>query len=355
MSAPAPAQSRRLAFIAIAIAAALVIGAIVLLTRPGGPTAGVPSPTVTASPTPSSSATPSPSVTASTTSTAASGRFVNSALGYSIQLPPGWRRTPCLSNSEDPRTPEGLGTDTFTSVPVVEESYGDVGPPVDTVSVRVEQNPSRLSADEWARSPRMPTSSAQTIEPRTLAGRAGVRISGGVSPTETTVVTIDDLVYVVGFTARFAGDPNAGTMRAIVESFAFVPRTARPAATAGPPRSVETVADGLADGFARKDVAALSRLTGDCVINGAEQGGFGTMSRERFAGLLREVFAAGTTVVVRSRPIESAPGYGPDPSVAVATTWTDPGKAPAREDLIIGTEGAFSYWRGMVRRQGPPP
>ena len=356
MSAPAPAQSRRLAFIAIAIAGALEIGAIVLLTRPGGPTAGVPSPSVTASPTPSTSATPSPTVTASTTPTAASGRFISAALGYSVQLPPPWRRTACLSVVPDPSNSDIVGIDGFTSVRAADESYGDTGGLIDTVSVRVDRNPTRLTADAWANSPRMGATQGQRLEPARLDGRDGVRVVNGALQTETTIVAVDDLMYMVGFTAS-PGDPRESAMRAIVGSFAFMPRAVVTPPTGRPSRTAEAVADGLADGFARKDVAALAGLMGDCMIIGAEGGGFGSMSPERFAQLLRDVFAAGTTVVVRPRPLESAPGYGAGGSVTVtiATTWTDLGKPAAREDLIIGTEGAFSYWRGMVRRQQPPP
>jgi hypothetical protein len=162
-------------------------------------------------------------------------------------------------------------------------------------------------------------------------------------------------MYVVAFSATFAGDPLIGAMHAIVTSFTFVPRAPAATASARPARSAQSVADGLADGFARRDIGTLASLMGDCMINGAEQGGFGSLSPQRFAGILRDAFAAGTTVVVRPRPLEPAPGYGAGASLTVATTWTDPGQVPAREDLIIGSDGAFSYWRGMVRRQQPPP
>lgn len=352
MSAPAPPRRRE--FIGIAIAAALVVGAIVLLARSAGPTAGVPSPTVTLSPLPSASATPSPTPTALATSTVASGHVVNAVLGYSIQLSPPWRRSACLSYLPDPAASSDIvGIDGFTSVPAADENYGDTGGPRDTVSVRVERNPTRLTADAFANSPRMGSTQGQRLEPARLDGRDGVRVVNGALQTETTVVAVDDLMYLVGFIAT-PDDPLIGAMRGIVASFAFVPRTAVSTATARPSRSAEAVADGLADGFARRDVAVLASLMGDCMISGGEGGGFGSFSPERFARLLRDLFAAGTTVVVRPRPIEPAPGYGAGASVSVATTWTDPGRPAAREDLIIGSDGAFGYWRGMVRRLQPP-
>lgn len=355
MSGPARPQSGRVAFIAIAGAAALVIGAVVLLTRPAAPLAGVATPSVTASPTPSSSASPSPTVTASTTPNAASGRFVNAALGYSIQLPPPWRKSACLSVGPDEANylSQIVGIDGFTSVPAADELRGDTGGLQGTVSVRVDRNPTRLTADAWSTSPRMGSTQGQRLEPARLDGREGVRVVNGALQTETTIVAVDDVMNMVGFTAS-PSDPLIGAMRGIVDSFAFVPRAVVSTAPARPVRSVEAVADGLADGFARKDVALLASLMGECMINGVEGGGFGSMSPERFAQLLRDVFAAGTTVVVRPRPIESAPGYGPGASFSIATTWTDPGKPPAREDLIIASDGAFSYWRGMVRRQQAP-
>lgn len=360
MSAPAPQQLSRGALVGIAVAAvAIVIGAILLLPPPG-PTATAPTPSATGSsspsPTTSPSASPTPSPTASPSpspAATAAGRYVNSVLGFSVQLPAAWRRTACLSGGAHSQIPEIVGIDTFTSVPVAEESYGDTGGLMGTVSVRVDRNPTALSADAWARSPRMGAAQGQNIVPAMLDGRAGVRIVSGALQTETTIVPVDDLMYMVGFTAP-AGDPKIPEMRAIIGSFTFVPRTAAPAATARPARSAEAVADALAAGFAAKDVAALTALMGDCVISGAEQAGFGSHSPERFAAILRQQFAAGTTVVVRPRPIESAPGYGDGPTSAVATTWTDPGQAPMRIDLIIAADGSFHYWRGMVRRQQAP-
>jgi hypothetical protein len=343
---------RRGALFAIAVAAAVMI-AIVLLPRTDQ-TVVTPSPSATASTSASPTTSPTTPPTQSAATTAPSGRFTNPVLGYSIQLPLPWRRTPCLSSGEEPRSPETSGIDTFTSVPAADESYGDTAAFMNTVSVRVERNPNRLTAEAWANSPRMGSSQGQRIEPTTLDGRAGVRLVAGALQTETTIVAVDDLVYVVGFTANPA-DPIVGAMRAIITSFTFVPRTAAPAATARPSRTAETVADGLATGFANKDVAALMSLMGECVISGAEQAGFGSHSPERFGRILREQFAAGTTVIVRPRPIESAPGFAAGPTFSVATTWTDPGRAPMRVDLIIAADGAFHYWRGTIRRQQPPP
>lgn len=355
MSSAPPPQIGRGALIAIALmAVVLAIGAIVVLTRSAATITGVPSPSVTGSPTPLSSASPPSTATAVTTATAASGRFVSAALGYSVQLPPLWRRTGCLSVGPDPARPDLPGIDGFTSVPPADESYGDAGGLFGTVSVRVDRNADRLTADAFANSPRMGSTQGQRLEPARLDGREGVRVINGALQTETTLIAVDDLMYLVGFTAT-AGDPLVGAMRGIVDSFAFVPRTAASISTTRPPRSAESVADGLADGFARKDVAILASLMGDCMISGAEQAGFGSHSPQRFAQIMRDAFAAGLTVVVRPRPLESAPGYGAGAGFSIATTWTDPGRAPARVDLIIGSDGSFSYWRGMVRRQQAPP
>jgi hypothetical protein len=331
-------------------AAALVIAAIVLLPRLASPTEGVSSPSASASPTAAATASASP--TPSATASVASGRFVNAVIGYSIQLAPPWRRSGCLSLRQDPARPDIIGVDGFTSVLPVDEQYGDVGGPRGTVSVRLEPNPGRLTADAWARSPRL--APAQSIEPVTLDGRTGVRaIRFG---TETTSVAVDDLMYLVELSVESATDPKLGAMRAIVASFAFVSRVVTPSATARPPRSAEAVADGLADAFARKDAIALASLMGDCVISGAEQGGASSSSPERFTQVMRDAFAGGSTYVVRPRPIEAATGFGTSASgVSVATTWTQPGRAPARVDLIIVADGAFNYWRGMITRQLPPP
>ena len=357
MSSPAPRPMRRGALIAVALAAAaaVVIAAIVLLPRTDQ-IAVAPSPSASALPTssPTGSPTASPVATRSATPTAASGRFTNAVLGYSVQLQPPWRRTACLSSGEEPRVPEVLGIDTFTSVPAVDEAIGDTAAFVNTVSVEVDRNPSRLTPEAWANLPRMGSSQGRRTESATLDGRPGVRVVSEGLQNETTIVAVDDLMYVVGFTVR-PTDPLIGAMRAIVASFTFIPRTAAPAATARPARSAEAVADSLAAGFANKDVAALANLVGDCVLSGVEGGGVGSFSPERFARMLRDQFAAGTIVLVRPRPIESAPGYASGPAFSVATTWTDPGQRPMRIDLIIAADGAFHYWRGMIRRQQPPP
>jgi hypothetical protein len=338
-----------------AVAAALVIAAILLLPRLASPTEVVSSPNATASlaSSPTTSPTTSPTPTPSASATAASGRFVNAVIGYSIQLTPPWRRSGCLSFGLIPDRPDLLGADGFTSVPAADEQYGDTGGPRGTVSVRLERNPSRLTADAWARSPRMaPT--ASSIEPATLDGRPGVRTLDGFG-TETTFVAVDDLMYSVELTMESASDPRLGPMRAMVASFAFVARVVTPSATVRPPRSAEAVADGLADAFARKDATALANFMGECMISGAEQAGAGSSSPERFTQVMRESFTAGSTYVVRPRPIEPATGFGTIASgVSVASTWTEPGRAPARVDLIIAADGAFNYWRGMIRRQQPP-
>jgi hypothetical protein len=355
---------RRGALVAVALAAmaAVVIAAVVLLPRLEE-AAVAPSPTANASQSaspvssPTASATTSPTAapvaTPSATATAAAGRFTNPVLGYSIQLASPWRRTPCLSSGgSEPGSPDVVGIDTFTSVPAADESYGDTGAFFNTVNVRVERNPSRLTAEAWANSPRMGASQGQRIEPATLDGRAGVRLIGGLQ-TETTIVALDDLMYMVGFTAAPTGS-NVAAMRAMVASYAFVPRAAAPAATARAPRTAEAVADALDRGFAAKDVAALASLMGECMLSGVEGGGFGSHAPERFARILRDQLAAGTTVTVRPRPIESSPGFASGATFTVATTWTDPGQAPMRIDLIIAADGPFHYWRGMIRRQQAP-
>jgi hypothetical protein len=326
-----------------------MIAAVVLIPRIARPSEVAASPSASASPTalPTTTLTPTPSATA------ASGRFVNTAMGYSIQLTTPWRRSGCLSSfPQDPARPDIVGVEGFTSVPAAEEQYGDIGGLFGTFSVRLERNPGRLTAEAWARSPGMPP--AQSIEPATLDGRPGVRAVGfGI---ETEFVAVDDLMYSVELSVESATDPKVVAMRAIVASFTFVPRVVGPNATARPPRSAEAVADALTDAFARKDANALASFMGECVISGAERAGASSSSPERFTQVIRDSFAAGSTVVVRPRPIESATGFGTIASgVSIATTWTDPGRAPARVDLIIAADGTFHYWRGMIRRQQPPP
>ena len=328
-----------------------VIAAAILLPRDGGgPVAASPMPSVTASSSLAPSASLSPGPAPSPSATAGSARYVNTAIGYSIVLPATWRRTPCLSIVRDPRSPDVIGSDGFTSTPPEEETYGGIGGLPGTVVVSAERDPRGLTPEDWARA-RLGAQDRH-LSPATVDGRAGVRLTRD-DGTDTLVVRVDGAMYVITLSWRDPADPRLPTMRAIVASLAFVARTPPPSPSPRPARTAEQVADGLADGFARKDVAQLVSLMDDCLMSAGENGGASSLSRERFTRMLGDLFAGGTTVTVRARPLEPAPGYF-EPAVAVATTWTDAGQAPARVDLIIGTDGAFSSWRGMIRRLRAP-
>ena len=337
---------KRAAFALAGLALVAVIAAAIVLPPDAGPaaTSPIPSPSMTPSSSPAAS---SPAL--SPRATASAARYVNPAIGYSIVLPATWRRTPCLSLVRDPRSPDVIGSDGFTSTPPEEEIYGGVGGLPGTVLVSAERNPRALSPDAWARA-RLGAEDRH-LGPATVDGRTGVRVTRD-DGTDTLVIRVDDAMYVITLSWRDPADPRLLTMRAIVASLAFVARTPPPSPSARPARSAEQVADGLADGFARKDIGQLVSLMDDCLTSAGEGGGASALSRERFAGMLRELFAGGTTVAVRARPLEPAPAF--EPALAVATTWTDPGQAPARVDLIIATDGAFSSWRGMIRRLRAP-
>jgi hypothetical protein len=338
---------------AIALAALVVLLAVLVLVFviPGEVAAPGPSPTATATASPS----PSPSASPSPTASPASGRFVSAALGYSIETPPPWRRSVCLSGSF---TQQGVfyANDFFVPISARDEAGSDTGVVYPTVRVAVEGNPQNLTPRQWAEQGKTVGSGAgERIEDATFAGRPAAKKSYG-TPLATYFVASGPNMFVVvpspGGTQADAATQQ--TMVRIVESFRFLTdaelATARAASASPVPaaRSPETVADGVAAAFAAKDASALAEYLSPCVTTGAESAGASFVSRERYLEDLRAAFAAGLTVTVRPRPFEGDRASG---ALTIGSTWTDPRGTRERKLMLRRVENTERWeWHGTLER-----
>ena len=106
--------------------------------------------------------------------------------------------------------------------------------------------------------------------------------------------------------------------------------------TASPtPRSIESVVDALADGFARKDANAIAETMTPCIGFGAVPGDPDMRSGATFVTSLGPEYAAGTSIHVQSRPIENDQYSGP----FVRSTWSKPGEPDQRVDFLLRAQG----------------
>lgn len=141
-------------------------------------------------------------------------------------------------------------------------------------------------------------------------------------------------------------------MGRIVGSFAFLTDAERVAAraalpTAGPPRTPEQVADGIAAAFAAKNVEALAPFAAPCISTAGEQAGVSTVSRERYLDDLRAAFAAGLVVTVRPRPID---GDRASRDLTIGSTWVDSRGTKDRKLMLRRGENDRWEWWGTLER-----
>jgi hypothetical protein len=329
---------------------ALVIAIVILALSRAGPATLTPSPTPTATagvtPTGTSSptaaaASSSPSITAS--SPPGGVRFVNAQLGYSIDLPPPWRRSDCSPTE----------IDNFVVVPEYDEAGGDVGWSHDHVTVFAQPNPDQLTPREWQQSGRLGGELGESLVDVTFAGRPALRIEQRDS--ETYVVAKDDLLFQVrhgrATTGERPGETTPEERIAVVSSFRFLSeeeRRALPSPTPLPPRTPEEVADVLAEGFSKKDVGILGTVIRPCIKQGQSGGGLSSMDDERYLDQLRERLARGLEVMVRPRPVKGD-RTADFPRVVIGSTWREPGQPDLEVDLAILPEGERWYWEGTIR------
>lgn len=331
----------------VGLAILLALGIYLARPQEAPVTSSPPPPTATptATPTPTAVATPFPTAAVSTAQP--SGRHVNAAMGYSIELRQPWRRAACGPSSSGPA--EGSdGLDLFVAAPDSEVQFGMATTNTDHILVVGRANPEGLSPRAW-KDRFLGQSISEKLEDTTFAGRpALLRTDRG---SETFVVADGAYMYQVGHEVR-GGSTSLADRAAIVRSFRFLTadeaRAARALATPTPaPRSVEAVADMLADGFAKKDLSILARVAGSCLGEGAAQAGLTSRDTQTFLGRLRDAFARGLAVEVRARPIDAQRGFGQ----SIRGTWREPGQPDHEVELVIVMERGTAYWAQLIHHR----
>ena len=309
----------------------------------------MPAATPSSSPSPSPSASPSPTASPSPSPTPTSGVYTNFALGYRIDAPAPWRRSLCLSSQDQTQLPAGDG---FVRVSEQEERGTDTGYPFDVVQVRVEPNPDRLTPERWVAAGKIGSTQGQTVEPATLDGRSALLVRPSAFGAVTYVLGVADgiaRVFVIGYQNAYNDSSSAPTMERMVRSFHLLTDQERAAApTPGPTvaRSAESVADTLADGFARLDADLLATVMAPCMAVALEQAGGTFTPRTAFASQLHDAFAGGLRVSVERRPVE-----GDATEAFVKATWTQPGAPTQRRDLYLRPTGDVWSWYLTLTRQ----
>jgi len=307
---------------------ATLVGALIVACSPPS---SAPAPTVTTSggslaPT---TAVATPTALPSPTATVALGltRYTNTELGYSVDLPAGWRRAVCSAGLVT--TAPLVASEIFVGVPEVEEQITG-GARMVVVHVIDAQGLTPLAwLQQNASQPDV------RLEPTTLSDRPGVRAFA-----EATGVT-----YALAFAARgwiygierpYFGAEDEELRRLIGTLQILSDATLGRGATATPiPRSIEGLVDATADAFAKKDLNAIAEAMTPCVTVGAVPGDAMLLSRAAYLTSLAAEFSAGTSVRVQSRPIENDPNFGR----FVRSTWSKAGEPDRRVDLRLRAQG----------------
>lgn len=225
----------------------LLLALVAILAQRGGQQAAVPTATASTTPSATPTATRSPTAAASAlataTGTAPATTTYQSPLGYSVQLPSGWRRselqsrmTPFPAGQGDP---DQLGTELFTRLTPADEAEAmrragtGVGPAlVYTATVSLYRNSRNLSALAYAdREKGALGLNVVSIEAATVDGRPAAKTTFRFASDDPTrmyalYVPDGDRMWVVRyFTAPSGMAIPAGAteadVRGIVESFRF--------------------------------------------------------------------------------------------------------------------------------------
>jgi hypothetical protein len=284
----------------------------------------------TPTPTPTDVVAPTTTVPSPTpTETVAAGftRYTNTELGYSVDLAAGWRRATC--SPEVVLTSPLTATEFFVGVPDTAEIIR-AGTPI--VAVRVVPSEGLTPLIWLERNEAQPDVRFEAV---TFGGNAGAR--GVLSATGE--------VIAMGFATRGSiysiSRPYSGVAEPEMERMVLTFRVLdNPTVGLGPtasptPRSIESVVDALADGFARKDANAIAETMTPCIGFGAVPGDPDMRSRATFVTSLGPEYAAGTSIHVQSRPIENDQYSGP----FVRSTWSKPGEPDQRVDFLLRAQG----------------
>ena len=318
---------------------ALIVATFLLASC--APVASPPSPTPTAAASPSVVPTTRPTPSPTATVAAGLARFVNAELGYSVDLPAVWRHATC---SQGVVTTSPLeASDMFVGVPEAEEV---IRGGARLVFVRVVESRG-LTPQVWLEQ-NLPQSDAR-FEAATLNERAGAR----------AVLATTGHAYAFAFAARgwiyaiegsYDGVEDQEQDRILATLRVLDDATVGRAPRATPvPRTIESLADSIADGFMKRDLAAIAATMAPCVTVGAVPGDPDMRSSTAYLSALAADFAAGTSVRVQSRPIATDPYFGR----FVRTTFSKPGEPDQRVDLMLRADGdRWSVGAVLIRASG---
>ena len=315
---------------------ALIVAAIVLAScapaasAPSATPAAAASPSNSPVPTATPSTTPAPTATPSAAPTApvAAGltRYVNAELGYSVDLPAGWRRATCSLGVAT--TSPLLASEFLIGVPETEEV---ISGGARMLQVRVVDAAGLTPATWLEKNASQPD---VHVEPVTLGDKPGARgFIGATGATYGVAVAARGWIYAIEMPYFGMRDPELEpllvTLRTLSDATVGRAPTATPTA-----RTIESVADAIADGFTRKDPNAITGTMNPCITVGGIPGDAVMRSRTGYVSFVAHEFAAGTSVQVQSRPIESdANGR------FVRSTWSKAGEMDQRVDLYFRAEG----------------
>ena len=144
------------------------------------------------------------SVLAAESSPSSLTTFASAPLGYSVQLPPAWRRSLRLSGMrQDPSVI--VGVDVFTVRTPGDEAAAlgtsDItGPAFDhALVIEVWANPSRLTASQWASSRLAGSRSGQRVDQVTVGAQSATRITNGSTYTVAHFISRGTQMYVLGY------------------------------------------------------------------------------------------------------------------------------------------------------------
>lgn len=279
---------------------------------------------------------------------------MNAEVGYSMDVPPPWRRSGCFSQGPGSGS-DATASDTFLEVSAYDEESGHTGIPYDLIEVHARPNPDDLTPRQWWDAGRTvwPRESFSRVSDTTLAGRTALLIDD--SPHEGILVASETHMFEIRSRERDGAFSSRPERAAIIATFRFLTPEelaavrARPTSSPAPARTAEEVANVLADGFARKDTAILATVAQPhCVTIGVAQGGGSAMSWERYLDQLEARFARGLTVEVRRSSIGPAQFFQ-DGTLALQTTWKEPGEQDVEVDLLISPERPDRWsWRGVL-------
>jgi len=283
------------------------------------PTVSIASPT--AAPTPTAITTPTATLAAGLT------RYVNTELGYSLDLPAGWRRAVCSQGLI--ATSPLASYELFVGVSEADEVIS-MGARLVNVVVADSEGLTPLA---WLQ--RRPAQPDVRFEPTAVGGRAGAR--GFQDATgETFSLAFAERGWIYSIDRTYFGSPDPELERILATIRVLDKATPGQLPTASPtPRTVESVVDAVANGFARKDLTAIAETMTPCITVGGIPGDAFMRSRSGYVAQLQADFGAGTSVFVQARPIETDQYLGR----FVRSTWSKAGQPDQRVDLMLRLQG----------------